>query len=377
MTELSTTELTAELLAWARDEPYPDREEPPVWRWERWIRDDPERAWRVFEELVSGAPEDVEVIERVAQRLEQILHRHWASFLERSLRLVRDTPLLDRMLGPEVFSEGYYGPRYRNLDELATVWVQHDAYCDASHRVTDIMRSDAELGLTLALAIVDLGPLYGFDEWDVHSPLLELLRRNGPAVIDRVEAAAQNSVALRRVIWGVRRLNPDPDRPYSIASETWIRLMRAAGATTHYNSERPRANNVSLSAEWRELLDRWFVSQSTFWAWVEVDELVRDDQERGWQAILALLQSVTAEKAVGNIGCGPLEDLLRAHPAEFIERVEQLANSDSRLRQALACVWLTLEDVPETLARRYWLASGRELAVLDAPSGWTASEDGA
>ena len=152
--ELTSRELTADLIAWSRDEPYPDRGEHPVWRWERWIGDDPERAWLVFEELVRHAPDDVEVIERVSQRLEQLVFRHRPDFLERAIRLVLSTPLLDRMVGPELFTEGHYGPRYRDLDELATVWVRHDAHSDASHRVTDIIRSDAELGLTLALTIM-------------------------------------------------------------------------------------------------------------------------------------------------------------------------------------------------------------------------------
>jgi hypothetical protein len=106
MPELTPPELTADLIAWSRDEPYPDSDEHPVWRWERWIRDDPEPAWQVFEELARQAPDDVEVIERVAQRLEQIVFRHRADFLERAIRLVRSTPLLDRMFGPEVFTEG-------------------------------------------------------------------------------------------------------------------------------------------------------------------------------------------------------------------------------------------------------------------------------
>jgi hypothetical protein len=276
-----------------------------------------------------------------------------------------------------VFTEGHYSPRYRDLDELATVWVRHDTHCDASHRVTDIMRSDPELGLTLALAIVHRGPPNGFDEWDLQSPLLELLRCHGPAVINEVEAAAMGSEALRRLIWGVRRLNSEPNRPYSIGSEVWRRLVHAAGPTTLYNSERPTGSRVSLGAKYDELLDRWFVSQSTFWAWVEVDRLVHDDGATGWRAILALLQHATTEKALVDIGCGPLEDLLRRYPGQFIAPVEQLANADSRFRLSLACVWMTLEDVPESLARRYWVASGRELSVLDAPADWASSADGA
>jgi len=377
MIEPTASELTADLIAWSRDEPHPDRDEAPVWRWERWIRDDPERAWMVFESLVRQEPEDVEVLERVAQRLEQLLFRHWTDFHERAIRLVQSTPLLDPMVGPEVFTQGHYGPRYRDLDELATVWVRHEAHCDASHRVTDIMRSDSELGLRLALEIVRRGPLHSFDDWDVHSPLLELLRCHGPAVINRVEAAARGSEALRRVIWSVRRLNPEPDQAYSISSKVWHRLTRVTDGTTTYNSPRPEGARISVGAEYDELLDRWFVSESSFWAWEEVERLVHEAPESGWQATLALLRKADTEKALVSIGCGPLEHLVRRNPAQFVQPVEQLATADPRFRLSLACVWLTLEDVPEALARRYWVASGGELAVLDAPANWLPSADGA
>jgi hypothetical protein len=376
MTELTPLQLTADLIAWARDEPYPDRGENPVWRWERWIRDDPERAWRVFRALVRQAPDDVEVIERVAQRLELLLALHWSRFRERAIQLVQSTPLLDRMIGPEVLTEGHYAPRYRTLDELATVWVRHDAHCRASHRVTDIMRTDPQLGLRVALEIVHRGPLHGFDSGDLCSPLLELLRCHGPAVIAEVETVARGSEPLRRLIWDVRRLNPRPDTSHSISSEVWSRLMRAAGSTTLYNSPWPRGHRLSLGSEHDELLDRWFISESTFWAWEEVTHLVDEEPAMGWRAIQAPVSHATEDSLVA-IGCGPVEDLIRKHPSEFCEPVEQLAQSSSRFRTALAHVWLTLEDVPAAIARRYWAASGGGLAVLDAPHGWAGGPDGA
>jgi len=179
MAELFPSELTLDLLSWARDRAYPERDEHPVWRWERWIQHDPERAWLVFEALVREAPADAQVIEQLARRLELLLAGHWAAFHERALRLTRSAPLLDHMLGPEVFVEAHYGPRYRNLTELATVWLRRDAHFDCTMRVSGLMRTDPDLGLPLALEIVHRGPLYGFDPWDVHVPLLELLRGMG------------------------------------------------------------------------------------------------------------------------------------------------------------------------------------------------------
>jgi uncharacterized protein DUF6869 len=375
MPELTPSELTDDLLAMSRGQPYPDRGEGPIWCWQRWIRDEPERAWEVFEELVRRAPDEVEILEYLVYNLQLQLFEHWVTFYDRALRLIESAPLLDQMVGPELLTRAHYGPRYRNLDELATIWLRQDAHFEARRRVDDITRRDPELGLTLALEIIHRGPLHSFESQDLEQPLYDLLRHHGPSVIDRVEAAAAESEALRRVIWSTRKLNPRPELPHSISLEVWQRLMRAAGTTTLHNSPQPVGRRTSLGPEFDGLIDRWFISQECWWAWDAVYELVSDEPTKGWEAIEALVRHASDE-ALNSIGCGCLEDLIRSHPAEFVEQLEELARTDPRFRLALSSVWLTLEDVPEDLARRYWIASGRKLAVLDAPKDWATADEG-
>lgn len=371
MAELTPRELTLDLLLWARDRAYPERDEHPVWRWERWIQHDPERAWLVFEELIQEAPADAEVIEQLARGLELLLARHWAAFHERALRLTCSAPLLNHMLGPEVFIEDHYGPRYRDLTELATVWLRRDAHFECTMRVSGLMRTDADLGLPLALEIVHRGPLHGFDPWDVHVPLLELLRWHGPVVLDRVETAAKRSAGVRQLLWQVRRLH----HSYHMAADLRGHLMTLAEPPS---PDRPAPSGVrtALGGDSDELLDGWFVSEAAAWAHSEVDELLRTDCAQGWAAVQALVQQATTEQALSSIGAGPLEDLVRRYPADLIDGVEWMAQAQPRLRRALAGVWLTLEDVPRNLAHRYWAASGKELHILDAPEGWQSEHDG-
>jgi hypothetical protein len=92
----------------------------------------------------------------------------------------------------------------------------------------------------------------------------------------------------------------------------------------------------------------------------------------GWRS-KPLVRHATSNETLGSIGAGALEDLIRLNPADFVDPVEELAQKDERFRFALGCVWLRLEDAPESLVRRYWIASGRELQVLDAPEGWEAT----
>lgn len=369
---MTPEELTADLLATIRGLSHIDSGEHPIWRWQRWIKEDPERAWQVFEQIVRAAPHDPDVLESVAYNLQILLSRRWDDFAERAVALVRSSRLLDLVVGPEVLTREHYGPRYRDLDELATVWVHQYAHSDAAHQVTRIMREDPTLGLHLALEIIERGSLHGFETDDLHGPLRMLMLHHGPEVIDQIEHAAGKSPALRRAIWDGRRLNPWSGSPGAVRADVWDRLMRAAGETTLYNTPAPEGTRYPLGAEHDQLLDRWFVAEESFWAWSEVNDLIHDAPEKGWLAIQALVRHAPDNTTLGGIGAGPLEDLIRRHGADFIHPIEELARKDERFRVALGSVWLKLEGSSESLIRRYWIASGRELAVLDAPKGWEA-----
>jgi hypothetical protein len=368
--ELTADELTMEVLALIRRQPYRDSGEHPIWRWQRWIKEDPERAWQVFERVVAKALDEPDVLESVSYNLQILLSKRWEEFAKRAITLVRSSPLLDIVVGPEILTRENYDPRYRSLDELAEVWVRQDSHSDASHRVTDIVRKEPNLGLQLALEIIERGPLHGFEADELSDPLLQLLRHQGAAVIDELEEVARQSVALRRVLWDIRRLNPDPGSPGGIPMEIWRRVMRASGHTTLYNSPSPNGRKRQLGSELDQLLDRWFVAKECFWAWSEVSDLISEEPEKGWLAIQALVRHADSNDTLVSIGAGPLEDLIRKYPADFVERVARLAAEDERFRYALGCVWLKLEDAPDDLARRYWIASGQRLSILDAPKGW-------
>jgi hypothetical protein len=374
VSELTPDQLTAEIVAIIRDRSYVHSGEHPIWRWQRWIKENPERAWHVFQRIVQEAPDDSDVLESVAFNLQLILCKRWEEFFPRAVALVRSSPLLEVIVGPELLTREYYGPRYRDLDELAWVWVRQHRHSDASRRLSEIIRTDPGQGLDLALEIIERGPLHGLETEELHDPFRELVQYHGAAVVDRVEAAARRSAALRQALWDMRRLNASPSSLAAVPADLWDRLMRAAGDTTLYNTPRPKGRRRSLGAELDELVDRWFIWKECFWAWCEVNDLVHEDAAKAWLAIQTLVRHAPDEETLGSIGAGPLEDLIRLHPLKFIQPIEKLAQRVERFRFALGCVWLKLEGAPENLVRRYWNASGRELRVVDAPFGWEKGE---
>jgi len=71
----------------------------------------------------------------------------------------------------------------------------------------------------------------------------------------------------------------------------------------------------------------------------DLDSLVSNDPDRAWRLICEIIRQITDDAALAYAAAGPLEDLLKRHPA-FIDRVEDLARRDARFRHALSGVWV-------------------------------------
>lgn len=89
----------------------------------------------------------------------------------------------------------------------------------------------------------------------------------------------------------------------------------------------------------QEVVADWITNQETFWAWEVMDKACRDDPEKGWQLVLAILQATDSPQMLANLGAGPLEDLLAKHGKLLIDRTEELAEHDAKFRQCLSNTW--------------------------------------
>lgn len=161
----------------------------------------------------------------VSHQCDLFLCGHREERIDHVMRLLAASPLLDSLVGPEILTPGRDEPRYRNDDELASEWLAHDEHSSEGHRVEELIRGDGDIGTRLAHEIIERGPLHGFDSEDVWSPLDLLLRFHGPEAIDAIEAAAAESIALRRVIWVSRRQAPDADDPYAVEAQRAVAML--------------------------------------------------------------------------------------------------------------------------------------------------------
>lgn len=106
-----------------------------------------------------------------------------------------------------------------------------------------------------------------------------------------------------------------------------------------------------LPEEQDSLIHSWLTIQRHWWAYESLENLCRENPEGAWPTVLALVAAADTDELLSAVAAGPLEDLLDAHPSEFIEILEALAPEDQKLRQALANIWLSEHE--EALLQRY------------------------
>jgi len=346
--------------------PKPQRVYRALAIWEDWIVSAPEKAWGVFGEIVRLRPDDDDVLEQLCKRLEIMLSEHWDDFHERVAELVAANPRLTRIMPRAALQQSYYAPKYRSLPELADAWLEYVRHFSNAHLLDELIRDAPDRALRVALEVIHRAPSRQFTSFDVMSPLLELLRKHGPAVIDDVVAAAAESVAVRRVLWRMKPHQPERPGPSTIPAEVWDRVLRAAGNTTEYNTDDPPAAVTPLAPEDERIVASWFAYWAMFWTADALRELVHEHPDDAWAVIQLLVERAESDAVLGRIAAGPLEDLLCEHGAALVARVEDRARRDPRFKTCLGGVWLDSRDVSEDVARRLQAASEGEILMFEA-----------
>jgi hypothetical protein len=84
------------------------------------------------------------------------------------------------------------------------------------------------------------------------------------------------------------------------------------------------------------------------WLFGWVGELCQRHPVAAWPLVCTLVDVATNDEELAFVAAGPIEDLLRTHGPEMIERVEAQATASPRFRRALSGVWRT------TIPRSVW-----------------------
>jgi hypothetical protein len=103
-----------------------------------------------------------------------------------------------------------------------------------------------------------------------------------------------------------------------------------------------------------------------FWTFDEVNDRVgaSGTPEDSWDLMTAIIRAAPDE-ALGYIGAGPVEDMVRHHGSALVEWIEGEARRDPRFQFALGCIWINRGDLPAPILERLQHASGGRIAMLD------------
>ncbi len=101
-----------------------------------------------------------------------------------------------------------------------------------------------------------------------------------------------------------------------------------------------------------------------YWGWDAVTSFIQSaSPEDGWTLTVDILRAAP-DAIIGNIGAGPLEDLVIQHGNSLIDWIEGEARRDPRFRQALAGVWISKGDLFPEVEARLVAASGGAIVPL-------------
>jgi hypothetical protein len=102
----------------------------------------------------------------------------------------------------------------------------------------------------------------------------------------------------------------------------------------------------------RRFVKAWFSHSESFWSWNGLSALCRNDPDEAWRLIVQLVDGSPSDAELGTIGLNPLTELLIAHGARVIDRIETEAARSRRFRLCLAPVYQN-EDAAD-IAEDVW-----------------------
>src|SRR5678815_4681398 len=84
-----------------------------------------------------------------------------------------------------------------------------------------------------------------------------------------------------------------------------------------------------------DVVEDWFQQSSRDDGAATLYDVVHDEPEVGWLAILQIFEQELTERQIAVLAAGPFEDLLAFHGPEFIDRVEREASQNPHLNHLL------------------------------------------
>jgi hypothetical protein len=109
----------------------------------------------------------------------------------------------------------------------------------------------------------------------------------------------------------------------------------------------------------------WVEVQKNWWAFDEVQSALETQPRRAWRLLVRLADLASTTELARDLGCGPLEDFVRAHAPDYIERIEALAAKNANFRRALRAMYFP--EGSDAVSRRVLALGCQAIGVNHAP----------
>ncbi len=132
------------------------------------------------------------------------------------------------------------------------------------------------------------------------------------------------------------------------ASAARIRRVGKGG-----NAERARVLRDMNQSKHDEWIDAYIRAQEDgvvtvdhplWWAVAKFFDMNEIDPEGCWAAILSIVECRPSEHVLQVLAAGPLEDLIEANGAQFIDRIESEAHKSALFKEMLNGIWKSGSD---------------------------------
>lgn len=90
--------------------------------------------------------------------------------------------------------------------------------------------------------------------------------------------------------------------------------------------------------------------QQYFWAWENMDAMVRNSPDDAFQLICMVLDVDQSDQVMESLASGPLEDLCAKHGAKLIQKIEATATASPTFATLLGGIWK--DDIPADIWKR-------------------------
>jgi len=115
-------------------------------------------------------------------------------------------------------------------------------------------------------------------------------------------------------------------------------------------------------------------SDDDFWAWQEVQRMIKTDLTQGWSIVQLLLEKADSQEMLGYIAAGPLEDFVDIYGDAALDRIENASGTDERMQFALSGIWLERESPVlmrwRALMQKYGFMGGTREPLSKHPDCW-------